>query len=356
LPIPDVAVNTSDPGWPLVSAASHAGRWLDRLTAPVAVTGGTGFVGSHLVDTLCDGGLEPRVLVRDSRAPRWIADRPVQWVEGSLEDSEALELLVDRVGTVVHLAGVVRAGRSGDFDRGNRLGTARLVLALRRRAPEARLVHVSSLAAAGPSPSPDGIGPEAEARPISAYGRSKLAAESEVRSLGSRSWWTILRPPAIYGPRDRDVFEFFRMASKGWMAVPSGERWITVCHVRDVVHAVLAAASHDRPGTVFHLGEPEPYRLDHLLHQVAAAGGLEARIVRVPAAVLRVAGAAGSAAQRLGLRSVALTADKATEILARHWTARTAESLAELGLPPCVRFRQGAEETWAWYRSQGWLR
>jgi nucleoside-diphosphate-sugar epimerase len=344
-----------DPTAPLVPASSSR-HWLERLASPIALTGGTGFVGSHLVDTLCDAGIEPRVLVRDPQAPRWIADRPVQWIAGSLEDDAALERLVDGAATVIHLAGVVRAGRAQDFDRGNRVGTARLLEALGTSAPTARLVHVSSLAAAGPSSDRAGIGPEADAGPVSAYGRSKLAAEREVQSLGEGSWWTILRPPAIYGPRDTDVLEFFRMASLGWMAVPAGERWLTVAHVADVVRAVLAAGCGAEPGRIYHLGEPEPYRLDELLRQLAAAGRVRARVVRIPALVLRVAGAAGSAGQRLGLRRVALTADKADEILARHWTARTADSLAALGLPPCVRFRQGAEETWAWYRSQGWLR
>ena len=146
----------------------------------------------------------------------------MEWVQGSLEDTEALKRLVAGAGTVFHLAGVVRAGSEADFDRGNRGGTANLVAAVREAAPEARLVHVSSLAAVGPSPDPAGVGPEAEPSPISSYGRSKLAAESEVRALGEGFWWAIVRPPAIYGPRDTDIFEFFRMADRGLVAAPGG--------------------------------------------------------------------------------------------------------------------------------------
>jgi nucleoside-diphosphate-sugar epimerase len=328
--------------------------WIERIPMPVALTGGTGFVGSHLVDALCAAGVEPRVLVRDPESPRWIAGQPVELVPGHLHDEEALRRLVVGAGTVIHLAGVVRAGSQAEFDRGNRVGTARLVEAVGETAPGAHLVHVSSLAAAGPSLEPEGIGPEAEPRPVSAYGRSKLGAEQAVEAIGTERRWTILRPPAIYGPRDTDVFQFFRMAAAGWMAAPAGDRWLTVAHVRDVVRAILAAAA-GLPGGVLHLGEPQPHRLVDLLRQLAAAGGVRARVVRVPAAVLTVAGGAGSLLQLIGLRRVAMTRDKAREMLACHWTARTADSLQILGISDWTRFAEGAAEAWSWYRSHGWL-
>ena len=329
--------------------------WLDGLPQPIAVTGGTGFVGSHLVDTLCAAGIEPRVLVRDPDAPRWIAKAPVRWVVGSLDDTQALQRLVEGAGTVVHLAGVLRAGRESDFDTGNRVGTANVVAAMREVAESARLVHVSSLAGAGPSPTPDGLGPEVEPAPISWYGRSKLAAEAEARTWNEGGGWVILRPPAIYGPRDSDVFEFFRMANRGLVALPGGERWLTVAWVGDVVRSILAATAAE-VGGLFHLGEPRPLLLDDLIAKLCDAGGVRARVVRVPPALLLVAGAIGSALQRLGWRRLALTADKSRELLARHWTARTADSLEILGVRASKPFHEGAEATWLWYRNQGWLK
>jgi hypothetical protein len=138
--------------------------WLEAIRQPIAITGGTGFVGSHLVDLLCAAGIEPRVLVRDPDSPRWIADSPVHWVVGSLAETENLRRLVEGAGTVFHLAGVLRAGHERDFDTGNRLGTANLVSAMREVAGSSRLVNVSSLAAAGPSPDPEGVGPEVRPR------------------------------------------------------------------------------------------------------------------------------------------------------------------------------------------------
>lgn len=341
---------------PLVEPDAVAG-WLERLEQPVAVTGGTGFVGSHLIDTLCAAGIRPRVLARDRRSPRWIAGLPTELVHGSLADRASLRCLVEPARTVIHLAGVLRAARETDFDRGNRVGTENLVHSLAAVAPEATVVHVSSLAAAGPSPEIEGVAPEAEPRPLSAYGRSKLAAERAVRRLGEECRWTILRPPAIYGPRDTDVLQFFRLAARGVVPLPSGERWVTVAYVADVVRGILAAAAGQAPvHEIYHLGEPTPYRMPALIRLLAAAGGVRARIVPVPPAIVALVGAAGSGLQRLGFTRVAMTRDKAHELTARHWTARTSESVRRLGLKEWVEFPAGAARTWRWYRGVGWVR
>ncbi len=340
---------------PLVQP-DNVSAWLEAIPQPVAITGGTGFVGSHLVDTLCAAGLRPRVLVRDVENPRWISGVDADWVKGSLEDPGALRRMADGAGTIIHLAGVLRAGREREFDEGNRQGTAHLVSAVREAAPAARLVHVSSLAAAGPSPKPEGRAPGDPPAPISAYGRSKLGGETEVAGLGGSTFWCILRPPAVYGPRDTDIFEFFKMASRGLAAIPDGERWLTMVFVADVVRAVLAAAAAGAHGEVYHLGERKPQRLDDIFDQLAAGGAGRVRIVRVPSAIIRAAGAAGGALQRLGWRRMPLTPDKATEILARHWTAQTVTSLDALGLGNGTLFAEGVETTWRWYRLVGWLR
>ena len=343
------------PSNPLVTPLDVA-AWLGAIPQPIAITGGTGFVGSHLVDTLCGAGLRPRVLVREADNPRWIAEVEADWIEGSLENPESLRRLVEGAGTVIHLAGVLRAGREIEFDCGNRQGAVNLVAAITDVAPDARLVHVSSLAAVGPSPEPKGMTPGEPAAPISAYGRSKLGGEVAVAALGDSSWWCILRPPAVYGPRDTDIFEFFKMASKGLAAIPVGERWLTVAYVADVVRAILAAGAGGTHGEIYHLGEPSPQRLDDFFDQLAEVGGCRVRIVRVPSAIIKAAGVAGSALQRLGWRRLPLTLDKAKELLASHWTAQTLSSLNALGVGTGTLFADGADTSWRWYRYKGWVR
>ncbi|MGE5235929.1 MAG: NAD-dependent epimerase/dehydratase family protein [Acidobacteriota bacterium] len=327
-------------------------RFRREIAEPVAVTGATGFVGWHLTGALIAAGLRPRVLVRDpARVDASWVDR-VEIVPGDLEDREALARLVRGSTSVFHLAGLVRASSPAAFDRANRVGTATLVEAWRVHAPNARLIHVSSLAAAGPSASREGRGPEEDPAPISAYGRSKLAGEAAVRA--GRGEWVILRPPAIFGPRDIDVFQFFKLASRGLVPLPAGDRFITIAYVSDVVRAVLAAVLGPS-GSVFHLGEPEPFELSELVRVLAESGGVRCRRIALPPILVRAAGRVGDALHRVGFRSVAMTSDKATELLARHWTARTADSLEALGVPGFVPFAQAAAATWEWYRAQGWL-
>jgi nucleoside-diphosphate-sugar epimerase len=288
-------------------------------------------------------------------SPRWIADRPVAWVEGSLEAPESLDRLVAGAGTVLHLAGVVTADSADGFDRANRDGTARLMDAVRAGAPHARIVYVSSLAAAGPASGPAGIGPEADPSPVSDYGRSKLGGELAVASLGDGVRWCIVRPPAIYGPRDTDMYELFKMAGSGIAAIPAGERWLTVAYVADVVVDVLAAAATEVDDRVFHLGEPEPLRLDDLIRRLGAADGRRVRILKVPPATVLVLARAAIPLRRLGLWRTALTRDKAREAMQRFWTSRTADSLARLGTGAPTDLESGAATTWAWYRHWGWL-
>jgi nucleoside-diphosphate-sugar epimerase len=331
----------------------EARRWLAGIPRPMAVTGGTGFIGSHLLDVLLEGGVRPRLLVREvARLPER-AREEAEVVKGDMDDLKTLTGLVSGCGAVVHAAGLVRSGSRSAFDRANRAGTENLVLALARGAPGARLVHISSLAAAGPSEDPRGIGPEAPPRPVSAYGRSKLAAEAAVRKHPGR--WVILRPPSTFGPRDTDVLQFFRLAARRLVPIPSGERFLTVAYVADVVRAILAALSGAGDRQALHIGDPFPRTLRDLLAILAESGGVRAHTVPVPSGLVRVAGFGGDVLQWLGIRGVPMTSDKARELVARHWTARTEDSLRSLGLGGSVSPGDGFAVTWAWYRENGWV-
>ncbi len=339
---------------PVEITPEELGAWCPRIAGPVAVTGATGFIGSHLVEALNGGGVRLRVLVRDPGRLDGETRAKATVVRGDLDDVRALDELVCGAMTVVHLAGVVRAENERRFDHGNRVGTENLVRAMREGAPGARLVHVSSLAASGPSVGPAGRAPEDEPRPLSAYGRSKAAGEAVAR--GYAGPWTILRPPAVYGPRDVDILQFFKLTAGGLVPIPGGERWVTLAYVTDVVRAILAAATGRADGRVLHLGEPAPRTIRGIIGVFATTGGVRARIVSVPPVLVRALGLGGDLLQRLGLRNVAMTSDKAREMLARHWTSRTVDSLAALGLTGVVALEAGTSRTWAWYRQRGWVR
>lgn len=332
--------------------ADEARELTADVPRPVAVTGATGFIGSHVLDVLALARVPCRVLARDPGRLR-VSAETIEVVTGDLESPKALEQLIAGCPVVVHLAGVVRAGRPTVFDRVNRQGTE-AVLAATRSNPRCHVVLVSSQAAAGPSPSSAGRSPEDPATPVSAYGRSKLAAEELVRRR-SGSAWTIVRPPAVYGPRDVDVFQFFRLAARGVVPVPAGERWVTMAHVTDVVRGTLRASSGLAAREVLHLGHPTPMTIRELVRRLAEAGGVRVRVLSLPPWVVRVAGLSGNLLQFMGRRSVAMTSDKARELLARHWTLETEGSMAALGLDGAVPFAAGAAAAWDWYRAEGWL-
>ena len=334
-----------------------AAEELTALTAgmptPIAMTGATGFVGSHVAEALVAAHLRPRVLVRDPGRLLATLVPDCDVVVGGLDDLVALRALVAGARVVLHLAGVVRAPRAAGFDTANRVGTDNVLAAMAAAAPDARVVYVSSLAAHGPSPDPGGRDPELPAAPVSAYGRSKLAGEESVRR--GKAPWVVLRPPAIYGPRDIDVLQFFRLAARGVVPIPAGDRWVSVAHVCDVVRAILAAARGGADGRTLALGEPRSRPMRELVETLAAAGGVEARVVEMPAVLLRVAGFLGDALHGAGFSNVAMTSDKAAELVVRHWATRSNSAFATLGLPGFVPFAAGAAHTWGWYRQAGWL-
>jgi nucleoside-diphosphate-sugar epimerase len=151
------------------------------------------------------------------------------------------------------------------------------------------------------------------------------------------------------------VPQFFRLAARGVVPLPAGERLVTTAYVADVVRSLLAAGSGGHWRRVLHVGDPQPRTMRDLIAALAGAGGVRARTVEVPGLLVRVAGQLGDLLQRLGARRVALTSDKAAELLARHWTAGTEESMRLLGVAGSVPFGAAAAATWAWYREHGWL-
>lgn len=325
------------------------------------VTGGTGFVGSHLVERLLADGAEVRALVR--RDPKWLAGLPVTPVAGDLFAGDALRDALGGVDTVYHVAGLTRARTQAELDRANVDGTVALLHAVREAAPGARVVVTSSLEAMGPNAvGPDGRPvPATESdpmRPVSMYGRSKAAMEMAVWRERGDVWTTVVRPPAVYGPREADIFEMIRGASRGLFAVVGDrfERRLSLVHVRDLVDGVVRAATTDAAdGQTYFLGSPRGYAWTEVQRAMEAALGRRTLRLPVPGALIGTAGALAEAAGRLTGSLPPLTRDKAEA--ARHaWVCAISKARDELGYAPSVDLHDGMAETVAWYRDAGWLR
>ena len=324
----------------------------------VAVTGGSGFIGAHLLAALAARGDRVRCLLRpgSDRAHLPAAVEPV--VAADLTAAGALERLVRGSDAVVHLAGLTRSWSARELQRVNRDGSAALCAALARARPAVgQLIMVSSQAAVGPS---CGRRPRREQdppAPVTAYGRSKLAAE-RVRQRHPRLPITVLRPPAVYGPGDRDIFAYFRLVRSGLRPelVPAGR--LSMVYVGNLVDALLLLLERPpRAGhRVYHVADRGVVTMSTVARWIAAAYGRPTLRLPVPLAALAVAGLPLAAAGRLLRRDLLLSRDKLREIAQPSWVFAASRIQHQLGYRPRVTTRDGIRRTAQWYLEHRWLR
>ncbi|HET7574986.1 MAG TPA: NAD-dependent epimerase/dehydratase family protein [Sphingomicrobium sp.] len=299
----------------------------------IAVTGGTGFVGTRFIDIATAAGHEVRALTRRPQRPQ----RQVEWVDGALEDAEALRKLVTGCDSVVHIAGVLKASDAKDFDRGNVEGTLAM-LAASTAAGISRFVHVSSLAAREPQ--------------LSLYGASKARSEELVERSGLD--WVIVRPPAVYGPGDKETLDLFKMARRGQIFMPPRGR-LSLIHVGDLARLLLACADESAPSKL--VIEPDDGRAGGWSHRefgdaLGRAVGTPARTVSTPRFLLSFA----SRADRLVRGANAkLTADRVAYFCHPDWVVTAGKCPPGDLWKPQVETGRGLAETAAWYEREGWL-
>lgn len=303
----------------------------------LAVTGGTGFVGGKLLELALAAGHAVRALTRRPQPAR----DGIVWIEGALDTPEALDRLVAQADAVVHVAGVVNAPDRAGFAAGNIAGTQAVVDAA-ARAGVARFVHVSSLAAREPR--------------LSDYGWSKRAAEDVV--AGSGLDWTMVRPPAIYGPGDMEMRDLFRMAKAGMALLPPGGR-VSVIAVEDIAALLLALATtdgdRDGGGAVFEPDDGRPGGWSHaeLIRAIGVSAGTPKVLsIALPRAVLSAAAWGDRTFRGKGAK---LTPDRVGYLCHPDWTADPAKRPPTTLWTPRVATPAGLAATAAWYRERGLL-
>jgi len=318
------------------------------------VTGGTGFVGSHLIDALLRRGDEVSALVRTPARAAGLADRGVRLVTGDLDALEALRQAAEGADVVYHVAGRVAARDDAEFLQANRQGTVNLLSAARDTGTP-RFVFVSSLAAAGPAPRGAPLAGDEPPRPVTAYGRSKLAGEEVVRAAPLP--WVILRPPMVYGPRDTEVLKLFKLAR--WGVAPifgKGDQELSAVFGPDLAEALIAAGiSPNAVGRTYLPCHPDVFTSRAFARAVGTAVGREALILSVPEPIGRgLLAAIGGAAKLTGTASI-LSSEKADEFFETAWTGDPAALMRDTGWVPGTDLPTGLAETMAWYRAEGWL-
>lgn len=320
----------------------------------VLVTGATGFVGSHLVEALLRSGDHVRGLARSPARAEALGIPGVEWVRGDLDDREALARAVAGVEVIYHVAGIVAARSEAEFLTVNREGTARLLEVARDTG--ARFVLVSSLAAAGPSEPGRPLTGTEPPRPVTAYGRSKLAAEELVR--GGPLPWAIVRPPTVYGPRDREMLRVFQAVARTGLAPVFGEgtQELSLVFGPDLAEAIVTAGrAPGALGGTWYPAHPERHTSAGVVRSIGRAGGRHVHIIRVPEPLGRGILAMTGAAARLAGRATLLNPDKGNEFFQPAWTCDPAPFTAATGWSAAQDLERGAAATWSWYREARWL-
>jgi dihydroflavonol-4-reductase len=320
------------------------------------VTGATGFIGSHLVEALLARGHEVICTVRPTSDPRWIAGTGAEVQRVGLDDGEGLGRALRGVTHVYHVAGALGGARAAELLRVNRDLTRSLIAACAGCDRPPRFLYVSSLAAAGPSPPGGAVSEEMPPRPVSPYGRSKLAGERAVAAFAGVVPATIVRPPVVYGPRDRGLLPVFRLLKLRLRPLIGRERRLSLIHVRDLVEGLMRAA--ETPGAVGHtyfITHPRPLTMEQVGETFARALGVRTVPVRVPDPLVWLAGALSEGAARLAGRPPVFNRAKAREMTRSSWVCDGSRARAELGFEAAIPHAQGIAETVRWYRVHRWL-
>jgi nucleoside-diphosphate-sugar epimerase len=325
----------------------------------VLVTGASGFLGSHVAEQLTEAGHTVRALVRKSSNRKFLSTlKNVELAEGAVDDRDSVFEALKGVDAVIHSAGMVKAKTEADFFACNTRGTVNLLDAAIENAPNLkRFVQVSSLEARGPSRG-ESISID-EARPVTAYGRSKLAAEKECLARKDKLPVTILRPGAIYGPRDVEFLEAFRAAKKRqWPVIDNGDMLGSYVYGPDCARACIVAIEANVPsGSIYSIddGEPMPMvrAMGELLHETLGTRPLVK--MGVPFPLLKIISLGVEAYGKVRGKPVMLTREKVA-MLQQDWAADASDrAQSDLGWKPETRFMDGLRKTADWYRENGWL-
>lgn len=322
------------------------------------VTGGNGFIGSHLVEALLERGDDVRCLVRATSDLRWLEGLAVELTNGDCLDRDSLRAAVAGTDVVFHLAGVVRARKPETYYAVNQVGTRNLLDACEQHGSGLeRFVYVSSQAAAGPSCDGTPVTEADPPAPITHYGRSKLLGEEAVLAAQARLPVAVVRPPAVYGPRERDVYTYFKTVRRGFRPLLGwGDRRVSLCYVKDLVSGILLAGSKPQAiGQTYFVADEAEYTWEEIGLTIQRELGVKALRVRMPVFFLFSVSLFAEFFAKMFGHAALLNREKAREMAQRYWLCDAAKAREELGYCQEFGLQRGVAATAKWYQERGWL-
>jgi nucleoside-diphosphate-sugar epimerase len=296
-----------------------------------------------------------RCLVRDRSRLRWLQGKPVTIIEGELGSTSVIQEAVSGSDAVFHLAGVTAAGSPEEYLEVNAEGCRSVAeAALKADEPPDVFIYMSSLAALGPGHRDKVITENQTPHPVTDYGRSKLEGERVLAEMGPLPL-VVVRPPAVYGPRDGEVLLLFKLASKGIFPVFNSEARISLVHVEDLVTGLIKAAEKGRVGEAYFLTHPEPVDANRLPQLFGAALGRKVRTFNVPFAMLKAAAVVSELWGRMSGKMPLFNRNKVRELAASGLVCAWEKAQKEIDFTASVGLSEGLLETAKWYREQRWL-
>jgi nucleoside-diphosphate-sugar epimerase len=326
----------------------------------VLVTGATGFIGSHVADLLHQRGFQVRCSIRKTSSLKWLADKPYELIEASLSDKDSLIKAVEGVDYIIHVAGLTFARNYDEFLLGNQGGTRNLLEAAQEAAPNLkRFLFVSSQTVAGPSEALDI--PKTEdmpSTPITSYGKSKKAAEEEVLKMKDKLPITVIRPPAVYGPRDTAIFDIFKAVKMGLgTLIGFNPKYVSLIHSTDLSRGIVdAALSENTLGETYFVSSKEFYNWDQLMNLIAKGFGKDKIFkLKLPHTLVLAAAGMSQFFGKFSKKPPVFNYEKGIDFIQDYWTCSAAKAKKDFGFEQQVSIEDGLRETAQWYLENKWL-
>jgi dihydroflavonol-4-reductase len=330
----------------------------------ILVTGASGFIGSGLVQKLSELGHEVSALMRPAASTEYLRGVKFTRITGDLRDLTSLTRACQSVDAVVHLAGLTSAKNREEYFRFNAEGTKNIAQAAAQAKTVSKFIYISTQAAGGPA---FGLSPKTEIEPdhpISQYGESKLRGELYLEELKGQLPYVVLRPTAVYGPRDKNIFLFFKMIQKQWMPklptkTPTGHKYYNFVHVDDLIDSILVALqapdSCFQSGERYYINDGQIYTFERVMAIIAQELKSNPIKIKVPHLLLTTLAAGGTFLGRVLQKNLPMNQDKLNELLADYWICSSQKAQDQLRFKPKYTLETGVPQTVAWYKVNGWL-
>jgi nucleoside-diphosphate-sugar epimerase len=322
------------------------------------VTGGSGFVGSHLVDLLLEKGFEVKCIVRGTSNLRWLKGKNVSIETCGLYDKAALAKVLENTDYLFHVAGVVRSKNKSGFFKGNVETTKNLLEVISENGIQIkRVIIVSSLTACGPSPEGNPINENVTPKPITTYGKSKLAEEKVAKQYMDRIPITICRAPAIYGEREGDIYAMFKGVQKGIMTlVGFNDKKLSLIHGRDFVNGIfMASQSEKAAGEIYFISSEEIYDWNQVSDAMEKAVGKKALRIKIPHFLIYLIGGISHFFNYFSSKPATFNLEKARDFVQTNWTCDISKAKRDFGFTQLISLEEGMQSTVDWYRANNWL-